>query len=287
MSNLNRVQIQLIILLGNILLAGNLLWGDTYVSHADKTPYYQRRLQQDGYNTETADGIIAATKSKSSFVREIALELITSRSPKDAVPALKQALNDKQIDVRRTAAHLLGTLGDKEGLEQMQKDFEAFVPKEEEPNDPNIIRKPDTLDQWTKNHRYRICTALEIGKVLAELGDFRAYNLAAKEGLTDTKELGAIRMRAAEVLGEIGKKDVNELKTQGMEPIAVLCKMAETEKEWAVFHRIETVANEIGEKAAVQIYEKAVINSNIAKDKKDITKMVLKELKEKTEPNNP
>ena len=280
-------QTTLLILLGTMLLVGTLSCECVYGSSLNKEYFWQSQLRENGYQTDTAEDIISATKSSSYFIRHVALDLLTRRYPQEAMPALKQSLNDKEIVVRCAAAHLLGTLGDKSGLKQMQKDFEAFAPKEEEFNDPNILRDPNALEQRTKNHRYRILTALEIGKVLAELGDFRAYNLAVKEGLSDANKSGTITIRAAEVLGEIGKKDVNELKTQGMEPIAVLCKMAETEKEWGIFHAVESIANEIGGKATVQIYEKAAINPNISKEKIDITKMVLTELKEKAEPNTP
>jgi len=290
MNCFDKQQIKLITILGTMLLACIISYESVYGSTINREKSWQRNLEADGYQTDTAENIISATKSNSYFTRYIAMDLLTKRYPQEAVPVLKQSLNDKEIVVRCTAAHLLGTLGDKSGLEQMQKDFEEFIPKENEPNDPNILWAPGTPEKYKWSKRYRVLKALEIGKVLAELGDFRAYNLAVKEGLTDTNKSGTIPIRAAEVLGEIGKKDANELKTRGMDPVAVLCKMAETEKKWIFFNHIKKTANEIGGNAAVQINEKADTNPNRAKMKEDFEnkiKMIIAESKKKSEPNNP
>ena len=285
MSCFNRRYGYLFLFLGFIFFFGTLPNNKTFASYPDMVGYYERRLQQSGYQTNTTEGIIAAVKSKSSFERHIALELLTIRNPQEAVTILKQSLDDKAITVRCASAHLLGVLNDKSGLERMQKDFEELVPKEEEPNDPNILRDKREMEQWTRKHRYRITTALEIGKVLAELGDFRAYDLAAKEGLTSEHELGYLRLRAAETLGEMGKKDFSELKIQGKDPIEILCKMAETEKERAIFTRVRTAANGIGGKAEVQILEKAVTNPHQAEEDIRIAGGILNRAKWKMQAN--
>lgn len=281
---------KLITILGTMSLACLLSYKNVYGSIPNLEKSAQRQLEADGYKTDTAGEIISATKNNSYVTRYLALELLAKRYPQEAMPVLKQSLNDKEIVVRCKAAHLLGTIGDKSGLEQMQKDFEEFVPKENEPNDPNILKAPGTPEKYKWSKKYRVLKSLEIGKVLAELGDFRAYNLAAREGLTDTNESGTIPIRAAEVLGEIGKRDANELKARGMDPVAILCKMAETEKEWIFFNKIKKIASEIGGEAKVQIYEKAEANPNRAKMQADLenkTKMVIEQSKRKSEPNNP
>jgi len=290
MSCSEKSRTRLIILLGTMLLVGTLSCECVYGSCTNKEYSCKSYLQQDGYKTDTIEDIIYATKSNSYFIRHVALDLLTIRYPQEAMPVLKQSLNDKEIVVRCTAAHRLGTLGDKSGLEQMQKDFEEFIPRENEPNDPNILKAPGTPEKYKWSKGYRILTALEIGKVLAELGDFRAYDLAVREGLTDANESGTIPIKAAEVLGEIGKHDANELKTHGMDPIAILCKMAETEERWIYYDQIRRIANEMGGEAAVQINKKASINPNGAKmtaELENIKKKILTESKKKSEPNNP
>jgi HEAT repeat protein len=248
--------------------------------------YWQGELQHLGVQADNNVQIIKAAQSNDAEVRYLAVGLLALRLGQDGIPVLRQALDDNFIAIRIKAAHFLGTLADKSGLERMQKDFEEFIPKEEEPNDPKVLRDERALDQWKKNHRYRISRALEVGKVLAELGDFRAYDLAAREGLTTEYELGAIRMRAAEALGEIGKKDVNELKIQGKDPIDVLCRMAETEKETAVFRRVRIVANEIGGKSEVWILERAANSSHQSERELNITRAILADVKRRVDPNS-
>ncbi len=286
MNCFNGRHIHLFILFGCIVLAGTFLCKHTYASCPDMAKYWQGELQHLGVQADNNVQIIKAAQSNDAEVRYLAVGLLALRLGQDGIPVLRQALDDNFIAIRIKAAHFLGTLADKSGLERMQKDFEEFIPKEEEPNDPKVLRDERALDQWKKNHRYRISRALEVGKVLAELGDFRAYDLAAREGLTTEYELGAIRMRAAEALGEIGKKDVNELKIQGKDPIDVLCRMAETEKETAVFRRVRIVANEIGGKSEVWILERAANSSHQSERELNITRAILADVKRRVDPNS-
>jgi hypothetical protein len=262
------------------LLIGIFICEYTLASKPDMARYYEKRLQQGGYQTDTSEGIISATKSKSSFERHIALELLAERSPKEAINVLKQSLNDEAITVRRAAAHLLGTLGDKSGLEQMQKDFEEFIPKEEEPNDPNILKDSKKLEKWKATQDWYAGTALEIGKVLAEYGDFRAYELAVKEGLSDASS--ATKSRSAVVLGEIGKRASGRLKEDA---VAVLCRMAESEKAPTVFREVWRMADEIGGGVEIQILEKAISNPHQAEKEIGITRTILWTAKKKMQTN--
>ena len=75
--------------------------------------------------------------------------------------------------------------------------------------------------------------ALEVARVLAELGDISGYELAA-----DSTANGATpgqRWRAAVVLAQIANTDKTTLQAAGMDPIAALKTMAAEEKHEGVF----------------------------------------------------
>ena len=84
------------------------------------------------------------------------LGLLAERDGEKAIPVLKKALADPSPKARWTAADMLGTLNDASGLEQMKKDLKTF-----------------SADGKRLEH------ALEVAKVLAELGDISGYELAA------------------------------------------------------------------------------------------------------------
>jgi pimeloyl-ACP methyl ester carboxylesterase len=138
------------------------------------------------------------------------LGLLAERDGKKAIPVLKKALADTNPKVRWAAADMLGTLNDASGLEQMKKDFKTF-----------------SADRRHLEH------ALEVAKVLAELGDISGYELAA-----DSTANGATpgqRWRAAVVLAHIANTDKTTLQAAGMDPIAALKTMAAEEKHEGVF----------------------------------------------------
>ena len=138
------------------------------------------------------------------------LGLLAERDGKKAIPVLKKALADTNPKVRWTAADMLGTLNDASGLEQMKKDLKTF-----------------SADRKHLEH------ALEVAKVLAEVGDISGYELAA-----DSTANGATpgqRWRAAVVLAHIANTDKTTLQAAGMDPIAALKTMAAEEKHEGVF----------------------------------------------------
>ena len=105
---------------------------------------------------------------------------------------------------------MLGRLNDASGLEQMKKDLKTF-----------------SADRKHVEH------ALEVARVLAELGDISGYELAA-----DSTANGATpgqRWRAAVVLAQIANTDKTTLQAAGMDPIAALKTMAAEEKHEGVF----------------------------------------------------
>jgi len=137
-------------------------------------------LQELGYPTDTTEQIIEATRNESYPVRFLALELLAERIEKEAIPTLKGALDDARMEVRWRAAHLLGTLGDNSGLEQMQQDLKEFAPNNGAPvpPDPNVI-DPNEIKEREDKRNLRLYYGLHAAKVLAELGDRRGYELAA------------------------------------------------------------------------------------------------------------
>ena len=138
------------------------------------------------------------------------LGLLAERDGKQAIPVLKKALADTNPKVRWAAADMLGRLNDASGLEQMKKDLKTF-----------------SADRKHLEH------ALEVAKVLAELGDISGYELAA-----DSTANGATpgqRWRAAVVLAHIANTDKTTLQAAGMDPIAALKTMAAEEKHEGVF----------------------------------------------------
>lgn len=247
----------------------------------DMARYWEQSLQRKGFSTDTPEQIIEAAKSESYLVRYIALHLLTDRIGKEAITTLKEALNDPHVKVRWTAAHLLGTLGDKSGLEQMQLDFGELVPRNgaTEPADPNIAEDTKALERWQRHRRYRIRQALEVAKVMAELGDRKGYGLAAKEGLLNIRATS--RSLSADVLAEIAKTDEAILAVEGKDPVTVLCVMAESEDRITVFKRIRMHAINLGGTRGVRILEKAQDNTHQTDQELRWIRMAIDYLKEK------
>jgi len=245
----------------------------------DMVNYSERILRQKGINTDDDNEIIKASQSKDVLIRHDAIVLLEAKLGKNGIPALKQLLNDNIFGIRKNAAHSLAMLGDESGHEQMIKDFEVFNPKEE-PNDPNILNDSKALNIWRRDHGWYVTEALEIGKVLAEYGDFRAYELAVKIGLSN--DLGYKRWKAAEVLGEIGKRATGELKENA---VVVLCRMAETDENITVFRAVRMAGDKIGGESEIQILEKAVTNPHQAEEDIRIAGGILNRAKWKMQAN--
>jgi hypothetical protein len=234
-------------------------------------------LQKHGYSTDTPEQVIVATKSESYSVRFMALELLTDYIAKDAIPVLKQFLNDPHITVRWHTAHLLGTLGDKSGLGQMQKDFEELSAKgiAPLPTDPNM--SPDMRERIENERKIALYDALEVAKVLAELGDRQGYKLATKAATESTWE--PHRDKAIYVLAEIAKADPNILSAEGRDPISVLCTMAESEKSPYVFSKIVYSAAKLPYDEAVRILDKAKISPHQSQEKRNESQDLINWLK--------
>jgi hypothetical protein len=218
----------------------------------------ERLLREElGIYTDTTEQILQATKSENYFVRLCALELLRDRIGTKAIPTLKEALDDQEMEVRWRAAHLLGTLDDKSGLERMRKDLAEFAPDNGAPvpPDPNVT-DPNQIRKREDKRNYRLYNALNAACVLAELGDRRGYELAARMALEGA--WAGQRQKAVQVLVEIAKVDDKILAAEGKDPVIVLCAVAEFEKDRTVFGKLTSSVGELRGDIAARVLEKAI-----------------------------
>jgi hypothetical protein len=251
-----------------------------------RPPNRAKQLQEQGYSTDTPEQIIEATKSENYFVRFIALELLVERTKENAIPTLKEALSDPRIEVRWRAAHLLGTLGDKSGLEQMQQDLMEFAPNNGAPvsHDPNVT-DPNEIKEQEDKRNLRLYYALRAAKVLAELDDRRGYELAVRMALGGAWE--AQRQEAIHVLVEIAKVDESILETEGKAPASVLCAMAASEKDERVIYLLTNqVRQNLSNDIAIQILEITKNSPNLSKKAHRVVQMHLDAVKAKKAAEN-
>jgi pimeloyl-ACP methyl ester carboxylesterase len=136
--------------------------------------------------------------------------LLAERDGAEAIPILKNSLVDPDAKVRWAAADMLATLNDASGLDAMKKDLRAF-----------------------SSQAGQLEHALEVARVLAQLGDISGYELAA-DLAANGKTYGQ-RWRAAVVLAHLANADDTTLKTAGIDPVGVLKTMAAEEKHEGVF----------------------------------------------------
>ena len=138
------------------------------------------------------------------------LGLLAERKGAEAIPTLRESLQDADPKVRWSAAHLLGTLGETSGVDQMKTDLETF-----------------SSDESDLEH------ALEVAKVLAELGDCSGYELAANLAVNGATH--GQRWRAGVALAHLANIDKASLNALDKDPVAVLKTMAAEETHEGVF----------------------------------------------------
>jgi len=222
--------------------------------------YFEKQVKDEGFSTETPGQIIKATQCSNWFVRKCALGLLADRTGEDAVPTLKAALADEQIDIRIWSADLLYSLGDTSGLTQMQKDFKELVPRNGamEPEDPNLVKDSIAYNKWQSKRTYRVKCGLEVAEVLAKIGDRRGFKLAVREALEN--QFAGNRLRAAKVLTEIAKTDLKVLLAEKCDPIPFLVVMASCEKKNHVYVFVRVMAEKIGGERGLEILRAATEN---------------------------
>jgi len=238
-------------------------------------PDRAKQLQGYGYSTDTPEQIIEATKSEGYFVRKIALELLTQRIGKEAIPTLKEALNDARIEVRSRAAHWLGTLGDKSGLERMKQDLKEFAPNDgvPVPPDPNVT-DPNEIKKREGKRNLRLYNGLLAAKVLAELGDRRGYELAARMAFEGSWRWQ--RYEAIFTLIEIAKAGETALRAERLDPVFILCAVAESEKDNHVIYLLTNqVRKNLDDDAAIRILEIAKNSPNLSEKARRVAQLHL------------
>jgi len=217
-----------------------------------------------GIYTDTTEQILQATKNEGYFVRYCALELLKDRIGTKAIPTLKEALDDQRMEVRWRAAHLLGTLDDKSGLERMRQDLMEFAPNNGAlvPLDPNVT-DPNEIKEIESKRNLRLSYALDAATVLAELGDRRGYELAVRMALEGA--LAVQRKKAVQVLVEIAKGDEK-----------ILAK-----KDRTVFRKLTRSAEELRGDLAVKVLEKAINSRHQSELMRNVAKIRLERVRAK------
>jgi len=233
-----------------------------------------------GIYTDTTEQILQATKSENFFVRLCALELLKDRIGTEAIPTLKEALDDQRMEVRWRAAHLLGTLDDKSGLERMRQDLMEFAPNNGAPVplDPNVT-DPNEIKEVEGKRNLRLSYALDAATVLAELGDRRGYELAVRMALEGAWAVQ--RKQAVQVLVEIAKGDEKILAAEGKDPVIFLCAVAEFEKDRTVFRKLTGSVEELRGDIAARVLEKAISSRHQSELMRNVAKRRLERVRAK------
>ena len=203
------------------------------------------------------------------------------RTGEDAIPTLKTFLADPHMRVRARSAHLLGTLGDKSGIDQMRRDLkEASPPSGVSPSsDPNGPNATPNAHKAGDRDRY-LWNALLVARVLAELGDYSGYELAARAALESPQ--GAVRTDAIFVLVETAKADKQTLSEQGIDPVSVLGEVAMSEPRGVAFGVLVSTVQTLPPERAIPILEKAGSNPHQSDGDRRIVEMGLARVKNKS-----
>ncbi len=222
-------------------------------------------LHSRGYDADTPEQLIKATKSQRYPVRYMALELLTLRIGEKAIPTLKEALDDSKMEVRWRASHLLGTLGDKSGLGRMRRDLKEYTPNNgvKLPLDPNITNVHEIKmheRETNRNHGY----ALYAAKVLAELGDRSGYELAARMAIHGPEIYH--RSNAIDVLIEISKTNKEVLAKESIYPEKILLEVAESEENLLVIKSLMTLTCSLDVETQARVLEKTANSPYITDD---------------------
>ena len=238
----------------------------------------EKTIQTYGYSTDTQEQIKEATRDKNFVARSIAVNLLAQKYGKQSIPIIKTFLDDSELRVRLVAANSLGTLGDKSGLKQMQKDFEVLNYDKGAPFKPDAnIKDAEEIKILQVKRASRIQDALRVAKVLAELGDRRGYNLAVEIALNE-HSLG--NYLPISVLSEIVKTNKATLKSEGLDPVFVLKAIGESETDEGVSNVILNYAATIlPEEIGIEILDVMTNSTKLPENKRFYAKWCLDKIK--------
>jgi hypothetical protein len=210
-------------------------------------------LRTSGVDPDSLDSVLAAARdSKSPADRMVACEFLSYRPGQASIEVLKSALHDSEPHVRIGAARSLLNLGDRSGLEQMRKDWESLVPEE--------VRRDPT--RMTDVNRYNLRLALRVGVVLTDFGDTRALALAAHAA--SAHSVAVIRVDALNVLARGAKLDKEQVRDSGVDPSAVLLRLAASEKDELVQGVIRSRSSKLSADVALPILETLAQSSHLS-----------------------
>jgi hypothetical protein len=215
-------------------------------------------LRAAGYDVNSVEDLRrAATTEGKNEVRHEALILLAYKAGREAIPTLRQALEDQNPLLRCMAARLMGILGDRSGLDRMRKDMTELT--KDHPKESGAKTKPGAPEKgaslYLRSKEGRLICALQAGNVLAEFGDTGGYELAAEAAVQS--KVGVIRADAVALLAELGRMDKTTLQAHGCNPEAVLLVVAESETEPFLLEHLHTCAQtNMRPESTVKILEK-------------------------------
>ncbi len=255
----------------------------SYCSCSDGWSLKEDVLKSKGFSVETKEDLIKASKNGNYVIRYMALQLLEKKYGKLAIPGLKESINDSHVKVRLIAAKLLAGHNDKSGLQRMQQDFQELVPRggAAEPNDPAILHDTNKLERWKGERMVRVKRALEVGSVLIDLGDLRAYDLAAAEGMLS--KYAGTRRQAIEILFKVAQADEAALSEKGLDPLAVIIAITQNETSDSLLRAISQRAHELEPSKALIILEEVNNSEYISQIDKEINTRRIKKIKSQPE----
>jgi hypothetical protein len=224
-------------------------------------------LRQHGYSSETPEQLKEAAK-KGSVVRRAAINLLAARLRKEAIPLLKEALEDPDVRVRIDATSLLGAFGDGSGIPVLRKDLATFAPLNGLP-DPNMKDlQGEELERAKQWWRHRLRYAIQAAEALSELKDASGLELAARTALTT--EYAGRRQIAFRVLTNLALCDKSVLAGQTIDPLSVLIAAAGAETNRGLLSALKAAAARLPDSKAKLLYEKLIASPHITDEDRTI-----------------
>lgn len=235
---------------------------------AEGTAFFEGILKDAGYQVGTTEQIQdAARNGSAASIRWSALYLLTHRLREGAVPILVDGLKDSDVYVRAHAAELLGALGRKDGIPVLRRDLAHLAPQNGAP-DPNLQElKGGELRRATGARNTRLIRALEVARVLAELGDPSGLELSARLALESDQAL--FRKQAIQTLIRLAKYDRAILVNQSIDPTSVLVAIAESESQATVLRALMSGSAELELSGARPILQKLAASPHLSAEDRE------------------
>lgn len=199
------------------------VWAVASGQNCKRVGSLSEQLEDHGYPCQTLEQIEVALGTGDYNARRFAVLLLAERYAERSIPRIKDALGDEHLIVRMAAAGALRKLGDQSGLEPMRADWERLARAGGGEGEATLFQKANIA---------LLGDLMDVSLVLAEFGDNRGYRLAERTALNSAFE--GHRYDAIWVLTEIARTSREQLAQQGLNPGAVLEKVAASEKSEVV-----------------------------------------------------